>query len=86
MDISDAVPKKKKERCLKVKEALELLGGETDSKETLAEQYEEISGVTSKTSRYRHIDEAVEIDFIRCETYQQKGLTKYRYFQPETAG
>ena len=51
MDISDAVPKKKKERCLKVREALELLGGETDSKETLAEQYGEISGVTSKWSK-----------------------------------
>jgi hypothetical protein len=86
LNMRDAIPKKKKERCLKVKEALELLGGETDSKEKLSDQYEEISGVTSKTTRYRHIDQTVEIEFIRCEKYQQSGLTKYRYFQLETAG
>lgn len=81
LELEDAIPKKKKERCLQVKEALELLGGETESKEILSDQYEQVSGVSAKTTRYRHIDETVENGFINCEPYQEKGLTKYRYFE-----
>jgi hypothetical protein len=85
LELEDAIPKKKKERCQKVGEALELLGGETDSKEKLSDQYEEISGVASKPTRYRHIKEAVEIGIIKCEPYGGNGITKHRYFDPKPA-
>jgi hypothetical protein len=72
----------KRKRCGQVREALEMLGGKAESKKQLAAQYEEISGVTTKTTQYSHIDEAVNHDFIKQEEYQDGHLTKNRYYLP----
>jgi hypothetical protein len=53
-----------------------------ESKKQLAAQYEEVSGVTTKTTQYSHINDAVNNDFIKHEEYQDGKVTKNRYYVP----
>ena len=62
-----------------VREALEMLGGRTDTKGQLAKQYKEISGYSKQTC-FNHIDAAVEYDFVKCEAYQEGSIQQNRYY------
>jgi hypothetical protein len=80
MEISETLPKGQRERCLKVKEALELLGGSVESKAELIEQYKELTGLESVPTINRHIDNAVADDFINRSYHKDGKLKKARYF------
>jgi len=79
IELTKTTPKKEKERGLKVKEALKLLGGSSDTKGRLANQYSELTGIKSRSTNFRHIDEAVKNGFISSEIYEEGNLKKTRY-------
>jgi len=80
VDVTEAVPKKARERGQKVKEALELLGGRAESKSSLIDQYKEITAIKSESTAKRHIDKAAENNFIKQEFYYHGKLKKGRYY------
>ncbi len=82
LDDFELMPAKKRKRCGQVREALVMLGRRAESKKQLAAQYEEVSGVTTKTTQYSHISEAAESDFIKHEEYKDGHLVKNRYYLP----
>jgi hypothetical protein len=75
----ELVPAKKRKQGEQVREALEMLGGRTETKGQLAKQYKEISGYSKQTC-FNHIDAAVEHDFIKCEAYKERSIRQHRYF------
>jgi hypothetical protein len=78
----EIISQKVHDRCLKVKEALELMGGVVNEKSAFVNQYMEISLTKEKTAN-KHIDEAVENNYIKREYYRDGKLKKARYFLPE---
>jgi hypothetical protein len=80
IELKETAPKNEKNRGLKVKEALELLGGSSDTKGMLANQYSELSGIKSRTTAFRHVDEAVKNGFISSEFYEEGNLKQARYW------
>jgi len=80
VEITEALPKAQRERCLKVKEALELLGGNVESKTELVNQYKELTGLESESSIHRHIDQAVSNEFISRAYYMDGKLKKARFY------
>ena len=75
----ELVPAKKRKQGEQVREALEMLGGRTQTKGQLAKQYKEISGHSRQTC-FNHIDVAVEHDFIKCESYKEGSIQQNRYY------
>ena len=78
----EIISNKVHDRCLKVKEALELMGGKVNEKSAFVNQYMEISLTKEKTAN-KHIDEAVENNYIKREYYLAGKLKRARYFLPE---
>ena len=58
------------------------MGGKADEKSAFVNQYMEISATKEKTAN-KHIDDAVENNYIKREYYLAGHLKKARYFLPE---
>jgi hypothetical protein len=84
MSAADTIPSKRLENGRRVREALEILGNAAETKNQLIEQYAEITGLSTKTTLHRHINEAVDDQFIGMEYYTKDGSNKRlaRYFLP----
>jgi RecA-family ATPase len=84
LEIDNSVSRNIKERCLKVLEALELLGGKAEMKSDLIDQYKELTGIKADRTLHRHINEAVDNNFIGMEYYRSGNSKKKmaRYFLP----
>jgi len=80
VEFENMLPHRERERCLNVKRALEMLNGYVESKAELLEQYKEITGIKTPTTMHRHINKAVENEFINVEYYTQGKLKKARYY------
>jgi hypothetical protein len=80
MEFTETMSKGLRDRCQKVKEALKLLGGDTKNKAELVKQYKELTGVESKPTIYRHIDQAVDNEFINRDYYLDGKLKKAEYY------
>ncbi len=80
IEITETLPKGQRERCLKVKEALELLSGDTKNKAELVKQYKELTGLGSVPTIHRHIDQAVDNEFINRDYYMDGKLKKAEYY------
>lgn len=80
VEFTETMPKGQRERCLKVKEALELLGGSVESKSELVDQYRELTGLESRPTIDRHIDQAVNNNFIERVYYTDGKLKKARFY------
>jgi CHC2 zinc finger/AAA domain/Toprim domain len=80
LDFTDTLPHRERDRCLNVKRALEMLNGYVETKAELIDQYKEITGIKSTTTIHRHIDQAVQNEFINVEYYTEGKLKKARYY------
>jgi hypothetical protein len=80
IEFTEIMPKGQRERCLKVKEALEFLGGSVDSKAELIHQYMELTGLESIPTIHKHIDKAVDNEFINRSYYKDGKMKKARFY------
>lgn len=80
IEFIERIPPRVIDRCLIVKEALEMLGGSTDTKSKLVSQVKEISCLKAEPTIHRHIDGAVENGFIQREYYTVGKLKKAKFF------
>ena len=64
------MPAKQRQRCEKVKEALQMLEGVCDTKNELIDQYKEITSIAKDITAHKHIDEAVKCGYVFSEYYR----------------
>jgi hypothetical protein len=84
MPAAESISSQRMENGRRVREALEALGSTAKTKNELIERYAEIAGLSSKPTMHRHINQAVDDQFIGME-YYTKGDSKKklaRYFLP----